>query len=147
MRFLADESCDFRVVSALRSDGNDVLAVAENSMGASDLAVIAIAARERRVTITEERDFGRLVFADGHAAQNGILFIRCPESIRPVLGEKIAAWVRFMVRTGMNFDRRFVVWKPEGIRIRRLERSSTIQSRIASTTRPCTSVRRKSRPW
>ena len=29
MRFLADESCDFAVVHALRANGNDVLAVSE----------------------------------------------------------------------------------------------------------------------
>jgi hypothetical protein len=29
MRFLADESCDFAVVRALRSEGHDVLAVCE----------------------------------------------------------------------------------------------------------------------
>jgi hypothetical protein len=29
MRFLADESCDFAVVRALRAAGHDVLAVAE----------------------------------------------------------------------------------------------------------------------
>jgi len=29
LRFLADESCDFAVVRALRADGHDVLAVSE----------------------------------------------------------------------------------------------------------------------
>jgi hypothetical protein len=29
MRFLADESCDFRVVRALRDAGHDLIAVAE----------------------------------------------------------------------------------------------------------------------
>jgi hypothetical protein len=36
MRFLADESCDFRVVRAWRAAGHDVVAVAEVAAGAED---------------------------------------------------------------------------------------------------------------
>ena len=34
MRLLADESCDFSVVRALRAAGHDVLAVSEVALGA-----------------------------------------------------------------------------------------------------------------
>lgn len=37
MRFLADESCDFRVVSALRDADNDVIAIPELEPGATDV--------------------------------------------------------------------------------------------------------------
>jgi hypothetical protein len=40
VRFLADESCDFAVVRALRAAGHDVLAVAEIARSAKDLDVI-----------------------------------------------------------------------------------------------------------
>ncbi len=40
MRFLADESCDFRVVRALRDAGHDVTAVIEFAPGVVDTAVI-----------------------------------------------------------------------------------------------------------
>ena len=43
MRFLADESCDFAVVRALRQAGYDVLAVAEDSPGIEDEQVIVTA--------------------------------------------------------------------------------------------------------
>jgi len=43
MRFLADESCDFAVVLALRAAGHDVLAVAEVARGAKDPEVIRLA--------------------------------------------------------------------------------------------------------
>ncbi|MBI4365259.1 MAG: DUF5615 family PIN-like protein [Deltaproteobacteria bacterium] len=58
MRFLADESCDFRVVRALRNAGHDVAAVIEVTPGADDAAIIDIALRERRIFLTEDRDFG-----------------------------------------------------------------------------------------
>ena len=42
MRFLADESCDFRVVRALREAGHDVMVVVDVAPGAEDDAVIAL---------------------------------------------------------------------------------------------------------
>lgn len=63
MRFLADESCDFAVVRALRAAGHDVRAVAEAMPGGDDEDVIALAARDHRLLLTEDKDFGQLVFA------------------------------------------------------------------------------------
>ena len=40
LRFLADESCDFAFVRALRKVGYDVMAIAEFMPGASDLKVL-----------------------------------------------------------------------------------------------------------
>ena len=45
MRFLADESCDFAIVRALRDAGHDVMAVAENHAGAEDIVVAELAGR------------------------------------------------------------------------------------------------------
>ena len=53
MRFLADESCDFPVIRALREAGHDVTAVIEVARGAEDEAIIKLAARETRIFITE----------------------------------------------------------------------------------------------
>ncbi len=52
MRFLADESCDFAVVRALRATGHDVRAVTETHRGANDEDVIALALAEHRVLLT-----------------------------------------------------------------------------------------------
>ena len=62
MRFLADESCDFRVVQALREAGHDVRAVVEENPGATDHQVIEQSAAEERLLLTEDRDFGQLVY-------------------------------------------------------------------------------------
>ncbi len=40
MRFLADESCDFAVVRALRAEGHLVTEVSETARGASDDKVV-----------------------------------------------------------------------------------------------------------
>jgi predicted nuclease of predicted toxin-antitoxin system len=62
-RFLADESCDFSVVRRLQAQGFDVTALLEVDRGAPDERVIELARSEQRILITEDRDFGRLVFA------------------------------------------------------------------------------------
>lgn len=53
MRLVADESCDFAVVSAVRSAGHDVISIAERMPGAEDEQVIKLAATERRLLLTE----------------------------------------------------------------------------------------------
>jgi predicted nuclease of predicted toxin-antitoxin system len=54
MRFLADESCDFAAVHALRASGHDVIAVSDVARGAEDSVVIELARSERRVLLTED---------------------------------------------------------------------------------------------
>ncbi len=63
MRFLADENCDFAVVRALRAAGHDVVAIVEISPRAEDNVVIDLAMREGRILLTEDKDFGQLVYA------------------------------------------------------------------------------------
>ena len=42
MRFLADESCDFAVIRALRANGHDVIAVSEVTPRAEDFKASAL---------------------------------------------------------------------------------------------------------
>jgi len=63
MRFLADESCDFSVVRTLRSVDHDVIAIAEVSPREED-DVREKAVRDDRILITEDKDFGQLVYAN-----------------------------------------------------------------------------------
>jgi len=48
-----------------RAAGFDVLSVAEALAGADDEHVIALALCERRILLTEDKDFGQPVFAAG----------------------------------------------------------------------------------
>jgi len=84
MRFLADESCDFRVIRALRAAGHDVLAIIETAPGTVDEVVIEMAAREDRIFLTEDRDFGQLVYAATKSTP-GVILLRFPSSMRSQL--------------------------------------------------------------
>lgn len=114
--FLADESCDFAVVRALRAAGYDVLAVAERAPGARDEDVIRLATSERRILLTEDKDFGQLVFAAGKETC-GVIFIRYPAGLRSELPQRVLEAVK---RDGSRMQAAFVVLQPKRMRISRL---------------------------
>jgi len=55
LRFLADESCDFAVMRALRAAGYDALAVSKVTRRSDDSELIAQAAREQCILFTLAR--------------------------------------------------------------------------------------------
>lgn len=115
MRFLADESCDFAVVRALRIAGHDVKAVAEAALGATDRVVIELALHEQRVLLTEDKDFGQLVFAAG-ASTSGVIFIRYSATARSRLPQIVLDLVN---KEKERLAGSFVVIQPSRIRISR----------------------------
>ena len=62
MRCLIDECCDAGIVSLLRKDGHDVLYVLEANPGISDDEILMEAFSQNRILLTEDKDFGELVF-------------------------------------------------------------------------------------
>jgi predicted nuclease of predicted toxin-antitoxin system len=118
VRFLADEGFDSRVVDALRAAGHDVMAVAVVAKGARDSDVLDLAHREARVLLTEDRDFGQLVYASGLQHSIGVLYVRCPERDRPMLPTRMVSLVD---RLGPSLHESFVVWAPNRCRVRRYE--------------------------
>ena len=63
MKFLLDVCADSRKMrAALTSQGHDVLPISENNPKASDEDILALATEEGRTTITEDKDFGELIF-------------------------------------------------------------------------------------
>jgi predicted nuclease of predicted toxin-antitoxin system len=81
MNFVADESCARPVIQALREAGHDVVAIAEIARGATDDQVLERALKEKRVLITEDRDFGELVYARGRSSA-GVILVRFPTRAR-----------------------------------------------------------------
>ncbi len=113
MRFLADESCDFSIVRALRSAGHDVLAVTEFASGADDATVMDLALREHRVLLTEDKDFGQLVYAQS-LQSSGVIFIRYPATARKAL---LKILVTLVSDPEVDLANSFVVMSPGRIRI------------------------------
>jgi predicted nuclease of predicted toxin-antitoxin system len=80
MQFVADENVSHRVVERLRADGHNVTLVAEMRSGMSDTDVLKFAETETCILVTEDRDFGELIFRQ-HLSVQGIVLL---ELDRPV---------------------------------------------------------------
>ena len=75
MRIQADENIDLFLIRWLRDQGHDVSSVSESAQGASDPEVLERAAREGRVLLTADKDFGSLVYRQGRPAA-GVILLR-----------------------------------------------------------------------
>ena len=115
MRFLADESCDFGVVLALRTAGHDVVAIAEVSPREEDDSVMKRALPEQRIVVTEDKDFGQLVYANRQAT-GGVLFLRFPARARTTIAKTV---VDIVGRQGERLKGKFTVVQPGRVRFGR----------------------------
>ena len=113
MRFLADESCDFAVVRALRAEGHDVLAVSEFQQRSVDTELLALAFSDNRILLTEDKDFGWLTYV-ARVDSPGVVLIRFPAPARRLLADSIRRLVR---EQASRLDRAFVVLSPGLARI------------------------------
>ena len=77
MNLVADENVDRGIVERLRRDGHQVVWVAELSPSAPDEDVLAIAVTHHAVLVTEDKDFGELVYRRG-LAHSGVVRLRSP---------------------------------------------------------------------
>ncbi len=75
MKFMVDESAGTAVAEYLRGVGHDVLPVSEAMPQAEDQHILARAMSEGRILVTNDKDFGELVFRSGQA-HHGVLLLR-----------------------------------------------------------------------
>ena len=114
MRFLADECVDRFAIEAIRDAGHDIELVVAKIPQASDRDVAALAVAEGRILVTEDRDFGKLIFALS-SESTGVLYIRWPAQARSTLYETVQKAVEAV---GADLASSFVVLTPGRVRIR-----------------------------
>ncbi|HUY28168.1 MAG TPA: DUF5615 family PIN-like protein [Candidatus Binataceae bacterium] len=115
MRFIADEGRDFAVVRALRDAAHDVIAAAEIFPSVDDEVILKLAHDDARILLTEDKDFGELVYAAGQK-NCGVILIRFPASARRPMAEAVLEAVN---RLGAALASQFAVIEPGRIRIGR----------------------------
>jgi predicted nuclease of predicted toxin-antitoxin system len=76
MRILANENIAGTVIRLLRERGHDVLSAKESMRSEPDEAVLARAQAEKRLVITQDKDFGELAFRWGLEADCGVILFR-----------------------------------------------------------------------
>ena len=118
MKFLADESIEKPVVDWLRGQDLDVRYITEITPSINDEEVIRLANDEGRIPITNDKDFGELVFRQSKIVL-GVLLIRA-------INERASNNIR-LVREVLEKARNklagyFVVVNEAGIRMKKIPR-------------------------
>lgn len=75
MRFLVDECTGPKVAAWLTAEGHEVYSVFDQSRGEQDDDILAKAVVENWILITNDKDFGELVYRE-RRNHHGIIFLR-----------------------------------------------------------------------
>jgi predicted nuclease of predicted toxin-antitoxin system len=115
MRGIVDESTGVVVARWLRSLGHGILAISEARPRMIDEDILALAVRDDRVVVTNDKDFGDLVFRDGRP-HRGVILLRLVDDRVP---SKIAALERLFEELPDDIQECFVVVTERSIRVTR----------------------------
>lgn len=77
MRWLVDECVDAALVAYLRMNGHDAVYMSDIAPRSTDAEVIARAQADGRLLLTEDKDFGDLVFRQAFPVP-GLILLRIP---------------------------------------------------------------------
>jgi len=114
MKLLADEGVDKPIVDLLRSSGFDVHYILETHAGSFDEVVLLIANEENRLLLTQDKDFGELVYRLKKVHQ-GIILIRLGNTT----AQEKARLVNYVVlEYGEKLIKAFTVIQANAVRIR-----------------------------
>lgn len=115
MKFLLDESAELRIAAFLKEAGHDVTTITEDyQMSTPDPEVLKIANSEKRILITNDKDFGELIVKK-KLPHNGVIFFRLPLDSSAI--EKIK-WLKKILIEYINQLDKFLTVKRSGIRVR-----------------------------
>jgi predicted nuclease of predicted toxin-antitoxin system len=116
MRFLADENFPGTAVEALTRAGHDVIWVGTISPGASDAEILKWAARESRIVLTFDKDFGQIAQAADLPASCGVILFRLPMPVATEIGVRLES----LISKRSDWSGHFSVVEPERVRMRPL---------------------------
>ncbi|MFN8441734.1 MAG: DUF5615 family PIN-like protein [Caldilineaceae bacterium] len=115
-KFIVDECAGVVVATFLRSQGFDTVSISEESPQTSDLDILHRSVAEQRIIVTNDKDFGDMVFRDHHA-HAGILLLRLSDD---TVATKLRVLKSVLNQYRDQLDRHFVVATERNIRIRSL---------------------------
>lgn len=75
MKFIVDECTGPTVAKWLASEGHNILSISPDRKGISDKEILKIAVSEERILITNDKDFGELIFKN-RQSHCGVIFLR-----------------------------------------------------------------------
>ena len=115
MNLVVDESVDNLIVDALRRSGHDVLYISEFAPSIDDDTVLDLANWHDALLVTEDKDFGELVFRN-RRVHTGVVLIRLSGLSTQA---KIQSVSTTFANQGPELRNAFSVISPGRVRIRR----------------------------
>lgn len=115
MKLLADENVDRDLVHMLRAAGHEVSYVAEMEPGIADADVLQLANDLAALLLTEDKDFGELVFRQ-HRVHTGVVLLRMDGASSSVAAEIISV---ALDKHAAELAGSFTVLSPGQVRIRK----------------------------
>jgi predicted nuclease of predicted toxin-antitoxin system len=120
VKFLADENIHADIVAWLRSEGHDVAYAAETLTQRADDELLAIARDDARVLITDDKDFGELVF-HRKLVSRGVVLIRL-ENAR--VADRLQRLAQVWPDIEAQAEDKFIVVSEHKVRVRGVLRST-----------------------
>jgi predicted nuclease of predicted toxin-antitoxin system len=117
LRWLADECVSVKLVTSLRAAGHDVVYATEQYRSAKDRDLLALATQDKRLLLTEDRDFGELIFGRSASAASGVVFMRIADERAHLAWPRLEAAIE---RFGNTLFGRFLVVEETRFRSRML---------------------------
>ncbi len=117
MRFLVDECTGPAVARWLRAQGHDVFSVYGQARGADDEELIRLAFAQKRILITNDKDFGEKVFRE-RFSHRGVILLRLQDERARV---KIRVLEQLLERHAEHLPDKFVVVTEHTIRFSQIE--------------------------
>jgi predicted nuclease of predicted toxin-antitoxin system len=116
MKIVADENVDRLVIEHLQASGHEVLSIAHQFKSSPDVEVLSISNTERALLITEDKDFGELVFHK-QRSHFGVLLVRLEGISRPA---RIRMVCDIIQSRGSELSNAFSVLTPGSLRTRHI---------------------------
>ena len=116
MKFLVDESVEYRIAQWLRQHNYDTIAISEISPSIPDTQVLQKAKRENRILITNDKDFGELIYQQ-KLPHKGVIFFRLSEETAQA---KIKILELLLYQHQTKLKNHFITITPHKIRIRKI---------------------------
>jgi predicted nuclease of predicted toxin-antitoxin system len=116
MKLLVDENVHADIVRWFRSLGHDVLYICESSPGDQDNELLALAREQNRVLITDDLDFGDLIFRQ-RLNSTGVVLIRLHDA---AIERRIDRLAKVWPFVQSHLPGRFIVISDKRVRVRPL---------------------------
>jgi len=116
MQFIVDECIGPTVARQLREQGHDVFSVYEQARGIDDNTVLSRAVDEKRILVTNDKDFGEKVYRDGRL-HSGIILLRLRDQSEL---SKIAAITGLLEFHSHRIEGAFVIVTEKQVRFAKL---------------------------